>query len=422
MTKWVSGKRFPQAGVLLDDLRRDAAAYFLREVDAETGLIADRTEPGAPCSIAAVGMGLTVYAASVEGGLLSRSDAVGLTLRVLRFLASSRQGREPDATGYKGFYYHFLDKKTGRRAGNCELSTIDTAILMAGVLTAATYFDEEPEIRSLAEFLYQRVDWRWAQRGQASINHGWKPETGFRRWRWDRGYSEAHILYVLALGSPTFPIEEAGYQQWISTFEWEKIYGIEHYHAGPFFIHQLSQIWLDCRGVFDAANRRAGIDYFENSRRAAYVQRAYGIANPLGFAGYGENGWGLTASDGPGPAMRKGRRFFGYRARGVPWGPDDGTLSPWAIAASLPFAPDIVLPALLYWSREEPGVKVSVNPSFSEQGWVSPWLFGLNQGPVALMIGNYQSETIWRTMKRCPAIVQGMRRAGFAGVQRLHSN
>jgi hypothetical protein len=173
--------------------------------------------------------------------------------------------------------------------------------------------------------------------------------------------------------------------------------------------------------------REKGIDYFENSRRATLIQQEYGVRNPGGFAGYGPDVWGITASDGPGPARReiggRRRRFFGYHARGVPWGVDDGTLSPWAVAASLPFEPALVLRALAHLEVAYPettnayGVRASFNPTFpgGPEGWVSPRYFGLDQGPVVLMIENHLSGMPWRLGRDCPHMVAGLRRAGFEG-------
>jgi hypothetical protein len=418
---------------MLDRLRRETFDYFRHEANPVNGLLPDKTEPGSPSSIAALGMGLSVYIVAVERELLSRTEAIDRTLTLLRFFQSSHQGPEPDATGYKGFYYHFIDMKRGRRARQCELSTIDTAIFLAGILTAASYFTDkseaESEIRELAEILYRRVDWQWALNQGTTICHGWKPESGFLPYRWDTCYSEALILYVLALGSPTFPIGAEGYREWISTFEWKSLYGIEHLYAGPLFIHQMSHLWLDFRGIHDDFNRKTGIDYFENSRRATYVQRQYGIENPMEFAHYSQYGWGLTASDGPGPAVLevKGRRreFFNYTARGAPFGPDDGTISPWAVVASLPFAPEIVIETVRHAierlslkGRNPYGFDASFNPTYPDTsknhlGWVSPWIFGLNQGPIILMIENFQSELIWRSIRKCPYVVKGLCRAGF---------
>jgi hypothetical protein len=426
----------PQAteSELLDNLRRAIVDYYRNESNPQNGLIADRNEPGSPSSIAAVGMGLSVYIVAVERGMLSRTDAVDRTLALLRFLDSSHQGPEPDATGYKGFYYHFLDMQTGRRAIECELSTVDTAIMMAGILTAASYFtannEKEIELRKLADILYRRVDWQWALNEGATMSHGWKPESGFLPYRWDTGYSEAIILYALALGSPTFPIDPQGYKEWISTFEWKKVYDIEYLYAGPLFIHQMSHLWLDFRGIHDDFNKKVGIDYFENSRRATLIHRQYGIENPLKFAHYSEYGWGLTASDGPGPAVLEvngvQRTFFGYEARGAPFGPDDGTVSPWAVATSVPFAPEIVIKTMRYIIERlkslgrSPygGFVASFNPTYPDSSsnlhaWTSPWIFGLNEGPILMMIENYHTELIWNAIRRCPYIVKGLQRAGF---------
>jgi hypothetical protein len=420
---------------MLHTLQRETFEYFIKEVNHKTGLIADKTEPGSPSSIAAVGLGLSCYVAGVECGYMSRENAANRTHTVLQFLYNSSQGTEPDATGYKGFYYHFIDMETGKRAWECELSTVDTAILMAGVLTAGNYFTgtdkKEKEIRDLADALYARVDWQWALNGNDTITHGWKPESGFLPYRWDTGYSEAHILYVLALGSPTFPIDPSGYKKWIATFEWKKIYGKECIYAGPLFIHQMSHIWLDFKGIKDDLNKKTGIDYFENSRRATCVQQQYAIENPLGFAHYGENGWGFTASDGPGPSVRVidgvQREFYNYTARGVPFGPDDGTISPWAVVASLPFTSKVVLATVRHAIEKlnlkkysNYGFDASFNPSYPEKkvhpnGWISPWQFGLNQGPIILMIENYKTGLIWKTMKKSPHIITGLRRAGFTG-------
>jgi len=419
---------------MLDEIQRGAFSYFLHETNRANGLVLDKTScSGWPASIAAVGLGLTAYPAAVERGLVSRAEAAERTLTTLRFFWGSKQGPEPDATGYKGFYYHFLDLQTGARVWQCELSTIDSSLLLGGILTAAAYFDgaapAEHEIRDLADRLYARVDWRWAQNGGATVTHGWKPESGFLPYRWE-GYDEALLLYVLGLGSPTYPLAAESYQAWASTYEWKTVYGIPFLYAGPLFTHQLSHVWIDFRGIQDAFMRERGIDYFENSRRATLVQQQHGIRNPGGFALYGELCWGLTASDGPGDVTRRvggvERRFFDYLARQVPDGPDDGTIAPWAVVASLPFAPEIVLPTLAHFKRlrlsdaHPYGFKATFNPTFpdaggSPLGWVSPWHFGINLGPIVGMIENHRSGLLWRLTRGCPAIVAGLRAAGFTG-------
>ena len=181
---------------MLDLLQKETFNYFLKEADGETGLIADKTQPGSPASIASVGMGLSCYVTGVERKFISREDAVDKTLKVLNFLKNSQQGTEVDATGYKGFYYHFLDMKSGKRAWKSELSTVDTAILLIGIMCARYYFIEknkqETEIREVADLLYNRVDWQWATNGKDTITHGWKPESGFLRYRWNKRYSRVY--------------------------------------------------------------------------------------------------------------------------------------------------------------------------------------------------------------------------------------
>jgi len=419
----------------LEKLQHQTFNYFLHEVNPANGLVIDKTAADWPASIAATGLALAAYPVAVDRGFMTRSAAVERTLNTLRFFWNSQQGPEPDATGYRGFYYHFLDMNTGRRAWQCELSTVDSAFLLAGALTAGMYFDaetiEEHEIRALADALYRRADWNWAQNEGQTVTHGWKPESGFLKYRWE-GYDEALLLYVLGLGSPAHPLPESSYRAWASTYQWKQCYGYEYLYAGPLFIHQLSHVWIDFRGIQDAFMRDKGIDYFENSRRATYVQQQYVIDNPNKFAGYASSCWGITASEGPGPSTVKvdgvERQFFDYVGRGVPYGPDDGTLAPWALVASLPFAPEIVLVALDYCVHQAKltqfnsyGFKASFNPTHpgapgNPYGWwVSPWHYGLNQGPIVLMIENYRSGSLWRLMRNCPYIARGLRRAGFGG-------
>ncbi len=424
----------PAVDAELERLQSKAFSYFAHETNPANGLVIDKTAPDWPASIAATGLALASYPVAVERGFVTRDAAVERVLATLRFFWNSPQGTEADATGYHGFYYHFLDMQTGRRAWQCELSTIDSAMLLAGALTAAVYFDadavDEQEIRSLADALYRRVDWRWALNDGATLTHGWKPESGFLRYRW-QGYDEALLLYVLGLGSPTHPLPESSYAAWSTTYQWRQSYGHEYLYSGSLFTHQISHIWIDFRGIQDAFMRDKGIDYFENSRRATYVQRQYAIANPLKFAGYSRDCWGITASDGPGPDTIKvdgmERRFFGYLARGVPNGPDDGTIAPWAVVTSLPFAPEIVLPAIDYLVREVDwkvghryGFKATFNRTYPHKpenryGWISSWHYGINQGPINLMIENYRTGLLWRLMRNCPYIVNGLRRGGFTG-------
>jgi hypothetical protein len=423
----------PELSELLRTLQRESFNYFIHQTNPANGLVSDKSREGWPASIAAVGLALAAYPVAVERGFMTRDDAVQRTLATLRFFANAPHGPEPDAVGYKGFYYHFLDLKSGRRAWRSELSSVDTAFLLAGMLAAAAYFQrpnaEEDEIRRLADALFRKADWQWMQNGAAAVSHGWTPEKGFLRYRW-HGYDEALIVYLLGMGSPTHPLPEESYRAWSSTYRWKKIYGIEFLFGGPLFIHQLSHLWIDFRGIRDEFMRQHDLDYFENSRRATLVQQRYAIKNPRGFAGYNECCWGITSSDGPGPqtvvvAGRK-RVFYDYVARGVPFGPDDGTLAPWAVVASLPFAPEIVLPTIQNFERMQLkpagqyGYKATFNPTFPvqpkhEHGWVSPYHFGINQGPIVIMIENSHSGLLWSLMRQCPYLIIGLRRAGFTG-------
>ena len=226
------------------------------------------------------------------------------SLATLRLFTDAPHGPDADATGYKGFCYHFLDMQTGRRDWRCELSSVDTAFLLAGMLAAAAYFDQETadedQIRKLADAPYRKADWQRMQDGGAAVSHGWTPEKGFLPYRW-KGYDDALIIYLLGLGSPSHPLSDESYGAWSSTYKWKTICGTEFLYAGPLFIHQLSHVWVDFRGIRDAFMHDHDLDYFENSRRATLVQQQYAIRNPRGFTHYDELCWGITSSDGPGP-------------------------------------------------------------------------------------------------------------------------
>jgi hypothetical protein len=424
----MTGTIEPADDALLDAIQRCAFGYFLETANPVNGLVADNSRPNSPASIAVVGFALSVYPVAVERGWMTRAEALERSLSALRFFRDSDQSDSEEATGYNGFYYHFLDVDSGARVWRSELSMIDTALLIAGALAGSAYFTAdtaaEVELRELVDMLYRRIDWRWAQNGRATIMQGWKPECGFLHYGWE-GYNEAIVLYVLALGSPTHPVDDAGYHAWTATYQWENLYGHDFLYAGPLFIHQFSHAWIDFRGIRDRFMREKGCDYFENSRRATEVQREYARRNPNEFAGYDESCWGLTACDGPGDTIPQSdpRRFFGYAARGVPYGPDDGTLAGWAPLASLPFAPDAALSAVRSMHRRYPEMMPSqryassFNPSLVSAGheWVSKGQFGLDQGIVVMMIENYRTELIWRLMRACPYIGRGLRQAGFSG-------
>ena len=419
--------------VELGRLQWTTVLYYLHETNPDNGLVRDKTDPTAPSSIAAVGLALATIPVIVERGIIIRKFAAKIARRRLRSLLDLPQGPGPDTAGHRGFFYHFLDIETGRRVWNCELSTLDSAFMFAGALTCATYFDadteDEAEVRRLANTLYGRAEWDWACDGGATLTHGWKPETGFLQYRYE-GYDEGLLLYLLGLGSPTHPLPPESYAAYCAPHQWKEIYGRGLLYSGPLFTHQLSHLWVDFRGIRDAFMREHGTDYFENSRQATFVQQEYAIRNPLEFEGYGKDCWGFTASDGPGWVTRTcgkvDRQFYGYIARGAPFGPDDGTVSPWVVIASLPFAPEIVIPTARWFASLNLGMTApyGFKPSFNETfrvedsptgWWVTPCHFGIDQGPVVLMIENYRSGLIWDIMRRCRPVITGLRRAGFTG-------
>lgn len=415
----------------LDKLQRAAFGYFPENTNLANGLVADTSRVGSPVSIAVVGMALSSYPVAVERGWMERSDAVQRSLAALRFFRDSDQSGEPTSTGYKGFYFHFLDIHTGKRVWQSELSMIDTALLIAGALAAGMYFrgdtPEEVELRQVADFLYRRIDWRWAQDGGDTIRQGWKPECGFLHYGWE-GYSEAIVLYALALGSPTHPVTDDCYKSWTATYQWENLYDFDFLYAGPLFVHHYSHAWIDFRGIRDGFMREVRSDYFENSRRAAYIQREYAQRNPHEFAGYNENCWGLTACDGPSDEQpdvsNETRRLFGYAARGVPYGPDDGTLSAPTVLASIPFAAEIAMEALRHMVTTYPAMlsngrlASSFNPGLRTNDggiWMSEGHYGLDQGIAVMMVENYRTGFLWELMRDCPYLVDGLRAATFEG-------
>ncbi|WP_234733763.1 glucoamylase family protein [Tellurirhabdus bombi] len=418
----------------LDSLQRDTFRYFWELGDNPNGLIPDRYPTPSFSSIAATGFGLTTYLVGVERGYISRTEAAERTRRTLYFFANASQSDQPaNVTGYKGFFYHFLDMKTGHRFKTVELSSIDTALLLAGILSCQAYFDQrtpiEREIRTLADQLYRRVDWRWMQARKPLLSMGWHPEKGFIEADW-KGYNEAMLLYVLALGSPTFSIEPEAWTTWTQTYDWNAFYKYEHINFEPLFGHQYSHIWIDFRDIKDAYNRQKGISYFENSRRATYANRAYCLDNPLKWRGYSATIWGLTACDGPKDTLINSRPFFSYRARGAAATGvvDDGTIAPTAAGGSIPFAPEICIPALQAMKSKfgsniygRYGFKDAFNLSYpspssaNQSGWFDVDYLGIDSGPILLMAENYRTGLVWNLMMKNPYIRRGLQRAGFRG-------
>jgi hypothetical protein len=439
--------QIPAAGAFdLADLERRTFDWFWDTGNPANGLVPDRWPTKSFSSIAAVGFGLTAYPIGAERGWIDRAQARGRTLATLRFFANAPMGPEAAGrTGHKGFFYHFIDMENGRRFETTELSSIDTTLLLGGVLFAAEYFDrpdaDEAEIRLLAARLNEAVDWRWMFGLGPFVSMGWKPESGFIPSQWDR-YNEATLLYLLALGSPTFAINPKIWTRYTRNFNlsWAGHWGPNHIQFPPLFGHQYSHVWVDFKGIADPWLRAKGIDLFENSRRATIAQRNYAIANPGRWRGYDGDVWGLTACDGPGDFKHlvdgRKREFFSYSARG-PDDRDDGTLAPTAAAGSIAFAPELVLPALAAMKARygaaiygRYGFFDSFNPTLADPAlaglireggivpgvaWVDDDILGIDQGPIVAMIANYRDGLIWRRMRGSAPIVAGLRKAGFTG-------
>lgn len=422
----------------LDSLQRDTFRYFWETANPANGLIPDRAPTPSFSSIAAVGFGLTSYLVGVERGYITREQAADRTLTTLRFFNQAPQSdAKTGVAGYKGFFYHFLDMKTGHRFKQVELSTIDTALLLAGVLSVQTYFDRadatETQIRQLADQIYRRVDWTFFQTRRPFISMGWHPEKGPIAADW-KGYNEAMLLYILALGSPTHPVGADVWTAWTKTYPFANFYGQQHVNFDPLFGHQYSHCWIDFRGIQDVYMRGKGLDYAENSRRATYANRAYCLANPAKWQDYSTTIWGLTACDGPKDTTVNGRQFFSYRARGAASTQivDDGTLAPTAAGGSLAFAPDICLPALRamkvkYGSKlyGNYGFRDAFNPTYRHSsayangstatGWFDVDYLGIDQGPILLMAENLRTGFVWHLLQKNPYIHKGLTRAGFSG-------
>ena len=415
---------------MIDSIQQKTFLFFLGEHHPEKGIIKDRTASWAPASIASTGFGIPSLAVGAERGWITREEAAQITLNILMFFKNSVQSPEADVSGYKGFYYHFLKMDSGTREWNCELSSVDTGLLMMGILFSRNYYNRDNEteslIRSLAGELLARIEWDFLQMPDTgkfayTISMGWTPEKGMHHMGWS-GYNEALFLYILAAGSGMTNVEQA-YDTWLGSYKWQTPYeGFSHVAFPPLFGHQFSQAFIDFRGIGDKYMREKGIDYFENSRRATYVQRKYAIENPLGWIGYDSLCWGITASDGPGDKYNfDNRKFLGYAGRGTS-GPsfnyfDDGTIAPYGPLSSLPFAPEIVLPTIRsinekygkeLWGKY--GFYDSFNPTAK---WFNDDFIGIDQGPMLIMIENFRTGLIWDLIMKDPIIQKGLNKLGF---------
>jgi hypothetical protein len=384
---------------LLDEMQRACSLFFWEQASPVTGLVKDRSLASGSdsrdvASIAATGFGLTALCIASQRGYLEKIQVRDRALTTLRFLAQQMET-------HHGFYYHFVNFRTGERAWKCELSSIDTSLLLCGVLTSRAFFRDE-EIGKLASQIYERVDWPWFLNGGKTLSMGWKPESGFLISRWDI-YCELMMIYLLGLGSPTHPLPADTWDAW-------KRPHFDYYHLhyigspAPIFVHQYSQAWFDFRGKQD---RYA--NYFENSKLATRAHRLFCLDLSPRFHDYGSELWGISSSDSE----------KGYVAWGGPpkMGPIDGSVVPCAAAGSLPFLPDEALRVLRNiranyarrgWNRY--GFVDAFNPLTS---WYDPDVIGIDLGISLLMAENLRSGFVWETFMKNEEMRHGMERAGF---------
>ncbi len=428
----------------VDTLERRTFFFFWDLADPNTGLMHDRWPTRSFISVGSTGFALTAYPIGAERHWITREQAATRTVRTLEFLWNAKQDTAyTGPTGYKGFFYHFLEPQSGARFKDVELSNVDTGLLFMGALFCQSYFDRgttsERRIRALTDSLVRRADWRWMEVRPPLLSLGWAPREGFLPYDW-RGYNETLFMHVLAAGSPTHAVSSDNYRAWTDGYKWGTFQGQEYLGFAPLFGHQYSHVWIDFRGIRDDVMRVKGLDYFENTRRATYAQRAYAITNPSGFTGYAEDIWGLTACDGPldGKVMLAGREreFHTYEARGACHTriEDDGTIAPTAAGGSVPFAPEICIPALMAMRARygehvfgQYGFVDSFNPTLDSTmttpqgrivpglGWFDTDYLGIDQGPILAMLENHRSGLVWRTMQKNAYLRRGLLATGFRG-------
>jgi hypothetical protein len=393
----------------IDDLQQRSFRYFWEQADPNTGLVPDRARmDGSPldenhrnvASIAATGFGLTSLCIAADRNWIQRDQAIQRTRNTLRFFDSR-------AFQQRGWFYHWLDSRTGERRWNSEVSSIDTALLLAGVLTVRQCFASDTEIVRLATNIYERVDFRWMLNGHPLLlSHGWRPETGFLKPRWDT-YSEDTILYVLAIASPTHPISaSAWYALWRDRYRYEG-YAYFTTIGVPLFMHQYAHAWIDYRNRRE--NRGDRIDYFQNSVAATLAHRAFCMNLGHEFPGYGPNLWGITASD-----SAKGYLAWG----GPPRDPDiDGTIVPSAAGGSLMFTPELATLALQTmqekYGRTVYGRYGFVDAFNPQSGWTDTDVIGINVGIILLSAENMRSGNVWRWFMRNREIGRALDRIGL---------
>lgn len=390
----------PEDDQLLDDLERASCCYFWEQAGAQTGLVKDRcnarkaaTDPTTVASIAATGFGLTALCIADKRGFIARSDARQRVILTLEFLSNK-------LVHHRGFFYHWADINTGDRVWDSEVSSIDTAILLCGILTCRTHF-RDTDITLLAHAITNRVEWTWLSEDTSLLPHGWLPEMGFLPYRWDF-YNEMMMMYLLGLGSPTYPLRPEAWDAWKrTTFEYEGLRYIGSF--APLFVHQYSQAWFDFRNKRDHY-----ADYYQNSIVATEVHKRFCIELGRRFPDYSPDLWGITASD-----SEKGYVIWG----GPPAvGPIDGTVCPAAAGGSLPFLPQDTIRVLRTIRNRYPnamscyGFVDAFNPL---RGWYDSDVVGIDTGITMIMAENARTGYIWDIFMQNPEAQRGMERAGF---------
>ena len=411
----ITAKIFASNADFLEYIQQTSFDYFWYEANPTNGLIKDRSTKASPASVASVGFGLTAIGIGVDRGFITRAEGRDRTLTTIKTFWNGTQGPDPTGIiGYKGWFYHFLDMNSATRDGNTELSSIDTGLLLAGMLYSKQYFNgidsSETQIRALTDSIIARVDWNWMRNSGLSLTMGWYPGTGFIGSRWI-GYNEAMILYIIGIGATVNPLSSSSWNEWTTGYQWtySSRLGDSFVNFPPLFGHQYSHCWVDFRNVADTFMKGKGITYFENSRRATLDQRLYCIENIKRFVGYNPNMWGITASDVP----------TGYNARGTDMN-DDGTLNPTAPGGSLPFTPEFSIPALrnMYDThRTKIWTGYGFTDAFNETvNWWGRDVLGIDQGPIIIMAENYRTGNVWKLFMKEKIIIDGLQKAGFSTV------
>ncbi len=383
---------------LLTQIQKDTLQYFVHMSDKKTGLTRDSSQPGSPASIAATGFSLAAFAIADSHGWLPDGYAENYVRKTLKALLRQTEHEQ-------GFFFHFIDRQSGKRVWGSEASSIDTALLLAGALLAGRYFPGS-DIERMAQQIYNRINWAWMLNGSALVCMGWKPESGFLPYYWD-SYNELIILQALAIGASVNPIPPQSWQEWV---RWEDEYAgkkIIYSHSGSLFTYQYSQAFIDFRGLNDG-----GINYFDNSKNATLANLEYSLAFRNQYRGYSENSWGLSASLGPG----------GYKAYGAKPGEglQDGTVAPYAAIGSIVFSPEEAIRAIRYFHDNYKdrlyghfGFKGAFN---LDKNWWADQYLGIDQGISFLMLENFLNEgAVWKRFMPLEAVQTWIERTGLAG-------